>query len=103
MDRSNIIYLLSETQNRDDYGITHKTYTRRMVFCNVRSVTRNEFFDGGRNGLNPEYQITMFFGDYQGEPAVEYNGQTYAVYRTYQATTDTLELYVQREGGTNGI
>lgn len=103
MDRSNIIYLLKETQAQDAYGVWRKTYTRRMVYCDVRSVTATEFFEGGRNGLNPEYQFTMFGPDYEGERLVEYNGQTYAVYRTYIARTDALELYVQREGGSNGI
>ena len=103
MDRSNVIYLISETQTQDDTGVWRKTYNRRKVYCDVRSVTANEFFEGGRNGLNPEYQFTMFAPDYEGERIVEYNGQTYAVYRTYLARTDTLELYVQREGGTNGI
>ena len=68
----------------------------------VSSVIRAEFFDAGRNGLNPEYVFTMFFGDYNGERIVEYNGKRYAVYRTYHARTDIIELYVQREGGVNG-
>lgn len=103
MDRSNVIYLISETQTQDDTGVWRRTYNRRQVFCDVRSVTANEFFEGGRNGLNPEYQFTMFAPDYENERIVEYNGMNYAVYRTYLARTDTLELYAQREGGTNAI
>ena len=67
------------------------------------SVTRSEFYEAGRNGLNPEYRFTMFFGDYSGESVVEYNGDTYSVYRTYLRKTDIIELYVERKGGTNGI
>ena len=44
----------------------------------------------------------MFAGDYNGERVVEYDGKTYGVYRTYYARTDTVELYVERKGGTNG-
>ena len=40
---------------------------------------------------------------YQGERIVRYKGATYAVYRTYHARTDALELYVERKGGTNGL
>lgn len=68
----------------------------------MNSVTRNEFFEGGRNGLNPEYQITMFSYDYNGESIVKYNGERYGVYRTYNGRDDTIELYVERKGGTNG-
>ena len=103
MDRSNIIWLIKETQTQDEYGVWRTTYTRRRIFCDVKSVTRDEFFEGGRNGLNPEYQFTVFGPDYENERIVEYNGQNYAVYRTYLARTDMLEIYVQREGGTNGL
>lgn len=102
MDRSNVIKLISSTKSQDDYGVWRETLSERTVYCDVQSVTRSEFFDGGRNGLNPEYKITMFFGDYEGETLVEYEGNTYAVYRTYKQRNDTLELYVERKGGTNG-
>ena len=102
MDRSTPIMLLSTTKAQDAYGVWVESPTSRMVFCQVDSVTRAEFFDGGRNGLNPEYRMTMFFGDYNGEKLLSYNGQTYSVYRTYQGKNDTIELYVERKGGTNG-
>ena len=102
MDRSQTITLITETRTQDDYGVWRTSETQTDVFCQVSSVTRAEFFDAGRNGLNPEYVFTMFFGDYNGERIVEYNGKRYAVYRTYHARTDIIELYVQREGGVNG-
>ena len=52
--------------------------------------------------MNPAYKMTMFSGDYDGESIVEYLGETFSVYRTYQSNTDTIELYVERKGGTNG-
>lgn len=102
MDRSNVIKLISSTKSQDAYGVWKEILSERTVYCNVQSVTQSEFFEGGRNGLNPEYQITMFFGDYNGESMVEYEGKTYSVYRTYKRRNDTLELYVERKGGTNG-
>lgn len=102
MDRSNVIKLISSTRQQDDYGVWQETLEERSVYCNVQSVSQSEFFEGGRNGLNPEYKFTVFFGDYDGETLVEYEGLTYAVYRTYQRRNDTLELYVERKGGTNG-
>jgi len=101
MDRSDIITLYKDTVTYDDYGVAVKTRTGRDVFCKVDSVTRSEFFEAGRNGLNPEYRITMFFGDYEGETLVGYNGKNYSVYRTYQAKTDIIELYVERRVGTD--
>lgn len=103
MDRSEVITLIKETQTQDDKGVWRATTSEREVFAQVNSVTRAEFFDGGRNGLNPEFMFTLFFADYQGERVVEYNGKTYAIYRTYQGRNDTIELYAERKGGTNGI
>ena len=102
MDRSTPITLLATTKTQNAYGVWVETQTSRNVFCQVDSVTRAEFFEGGRNGLNPEFRMSMFFGDYEGEKLLIYNGNTYSVYRTFQAKNDTIELYVERKGGTNG-
>ena len=102
MDRSDVITLYSETVSYDSYGVAVKTPNTRQVFCKVDSVTGSEFFEGGRNGLNPEFRMTMFYGDYNGERVVGYKGKKYSVYRTYLAKTDIIELYVERQGGTNG-
>lgn len=101
MDRSEVITLVKETQVRNDFGVYEPVTETRDVFCQVRSITRSEFFDAGRNGLNPEFEFDVFSGDYEGERTVVFRGQKYAVYRTYQGRADVLELYVQREGGTN--
>ena len=97
-----VIKLISSTKTQDENGVWRETLSRRQVFCNVSSVTASEFFEGGRNGLNPEFRMTIFAGDYQGETMLEFNGKTYAIYRTYIDRNDNLELYVERKGGTNG-
>lgn len=99
MDRSTPIYLVSETYTEDKYGVLVPETTKRLCYANVTSVSASEFFEGGRNGLNPEYRMIMFGPDYQGEEIVEYNGVQYAIYRTYQARTDTIELYVELRKG----
>lgn len=102
MDRSTPIRLITETVGKDEYGINTTTVTSRTVFAQVDSVTRAEFHDAGRNGLNPQYRFTMFAYDYEGEKIVEYNGLQYSVYRTFMKRNDELELYVERQGGSNG-
>lgn len=102
MDRSEVITLLSTVKQQDDYGVWRETETGHDVFCQVDSVTRAEFFEGGRSGLNPEFRMTMFFGDYNNEKTLIYKGKSYAVYRTYIGKNDTIELYVERKGGSNG-
>lgn len=102
MDRSTVIKLIGVTRAQDDYGVWRPTRTSTQVYAQVDSVTQREFFEGGRNGLNPEFKFTMFFGDYNNEPIVEYNGEQFAVYRVYHGHNDKIELYVERKGGKNG-
>lgn len=99
MDRSSVAYLIAETYQKDAFGVMQPTETRKKIYCNVASVTRAEFFEGGRSGLNPEYRLTMFSGDYSNEKVLEYNGAKYTVYRSYIGLNDTIELYVERRGG----
>lgn len=103
MDRSDVITLVASAKSQNAYSVWEETKTLKDVFCQVDSVTRAEFFEGGRNGLNPEYRFTMFFGDYSGEREVIYKDKQYAVYRTFQGRNDTIELYVERKGGTNVV
>lgn len=103
MDRSEVITLVSYPRTQDANGVWRDAApVQRAVYCQVDSVTRTEFFEGGRNGLNPEYRFTMFFAEYNGERTVIYNGVAYSVYRVYHARTDVLELYVERRAGNNG-
>lgn len=98
-----VLKLIAKAEVQDVYGIWRSTLSRKEVFCQVRSITRAEFFEAGRNGLNPSFEFVIFAGEYNGERMVEYRGETYAVYRTYLVPgSDYIELYVQREGGTNG-
>lgn len=99
-----VIKLISYTRARDDNGVLGKTAeVFNQVFATVDSVTRYEFYNAGRNGLNPELKFAIFSGDYEGEEVVEYDGKRYGVYRTYRVPgTDYMELYVERKGGTNG-
>lgn len=97
-----MITLIKTVLVADEYGVERKQKTEREIYCQVDSVTRSEFFEGGRNGLNPEYRFRIFEGDYQGETEAVFHGLTYSIYRTYHARNDVLELYVERKGGSNG-
>ena len=100
MDRSEIITLISETYTMDSIGQQISTETERDIYCNARSVTRNEWEAGGQMGLNPQLQVRVFAPDYQGEKIVEFHGKRYSVYRTYQASNEIIELYLENQVGT---
>lgn len=98
-----VIYLISVENVQDATGVIRPQESRRMVYCRKRDITRSEFYNAGRAGLNPEFSVDVFQGDYEGETVAEHDGLRYAIYRTFRAEgSDYRELYLKREGGTNG-
>lgn len=99
----NVLILYQDTKTQNEYGVWETNSDPITVFCQVSSVSQTEFYQGGRNGLNPEYRFTVFQGDYHNEIFCEYNGKGYAIYRTFLVPgTDYIELYAERQGGANG-
>lgn len=100
MDRSEVLTLVSATYAADEIGQCVPTETTRTVFCNVRSVSRAEFFAGGEAGLRPSYVAAVFRYDYEGEQVAELDGVRYSIYRTYVRQDELVELYLEPRKGT---
>lgn len=101
MKKSDVAYLVSESWTQDNTGVQRRTTQKRKVFVKVSSVNSQEWFEGGRNGLNPQYRFTMFQFDYLGEKIIEYNGIQYTVYRTFNKSVDEIELYTELKKGND--
>lgn len=99
MDRNDVMNLIAVERTQDAIGQYIDTETSREVFCSVQSVTANEFFSAGQNGIDAQYKFTMFSHDYNGEELVEYRGVRYAIYRTYRKKEDLIELYAEKKAG----
>ena len=67
--------------------------------CDVGSVSASEYFEAAQVGIAPEYRVTMFAPDYQGEQIAQLDGVTYGIYRTYLGKNETIELYLERKSG----
>lgn len=93
-----VITLIPETIEQDNalnevkiYGEGRQVYARR-----IRSITRNEFYQAAAQGMKPAAVLVIFFGDYQGEKVVEWQGNNYRITRTYQKPgSDDLELTIE--------
>lgn len=103
MNKSNVAYLVSESFTKNKYGVYERTETKSKVYVNVTSVNSQEWFEGGRNGLNPEFRFTMFSHDYHGEQIIEYNDIQYTIYRTYIRKKDEIELYTIKRKGNHEL
>lgn len=96
--RSAVAYLISESYTQNAYGVMVKNTERKKVFVKVTSVSSQEWFEGGRNGLNPQFRFTIFAFDYNKEAIIEFDGIQYTIYRTY-INGDNIDLYVEKRKG----
>ena len=99
MDKNTVIDLIVTAYTKDTLGQYTYVNTKRTVFAKVTSVSQSEWFEGGRQGLNPQFRFTLFVGDYEGEKELEYNSKRYTIYRTYYSMGDTVELYTEEKKG----
>lgn len=95
---SDVLNLISESFTTDKYGNQVATETKTEVFCEVYSITQNEFYSAGKEGFRPSFRFDVFFDDYADQQIVEYNGKRYSIYRTYR-NNDTMELYAEMRVG----
>ena len=103
--------LYTETVTQDAALNEIRTYTGRTVFVRrARSIYANEFYQAAAQGLQPAAVLVLFFGDYEGEKVVGWEGKVYTVTRTYRKPdSDDLELTLEErlehidgiEGGGN--
>ena len=67
------IILVTESHIQNAYGVQVPITEERKIFARVTSVTSAEWFEGGRNGLNPEFRFLIFAPEYNGEQILKYN------------------------------
>ena len=115
-----VLSLIPVVGSKDARGVWRTTeQPARQVLCRVSTVGGNEFHNAGRNGINPEFVFVINAVEYNGETLVEYRGQRYSIYRTYQVPDsgsglqksgmrsqydygpDYIKLYAERKGGSN--
>lgn len=91
--------LIRETYTQDEYGnlIPAEDEPSVSVLCDLRSITRSEFYSASQAGLNPEIVFEINGFEYGGEKEVEFNGERYSVIRTYRADYEKLELTCEKK------
>lgn len=96
--RASVALLIAEEITYDAIGQPIKTEVPREIFCEIASVSMNEFMQAGQIGINAQHKIVTPVMNYGGEKIVELNGTRYGVYRTY-CNSDIIEIYLERKGG----
>lgn len=103
MDKTVVIYLIQEEITYDDLKQPVKVEIgKRKAYAQRRSISRAEWFDAGRVGMNPVIAFSLPFFDYKNESTVEYEGKRYGVYRTYESNRgNNIEIYCEEKGGVH--
>ncbi len=92
--------LIKKSIESDADGVAKgETISERTVFCNVSSIYMRDTMAAFQLGVKLQWKLTVFYGDYDGELTVRYDGVEYSVYRTY-VTGDEIELYLRKDAGT---
>lgn len=94
-----IATLINQTFTQDSIGQYVPTETSTDIYVRESSITRSEWYNAGRQGLNPDLLLLTPRCNYDGQKIIEYRGKRYSVYRTY-TEGEEIELYLTEKGGT---
>ena len=87
---------------KDENGNFIPTEAQTTVLCDLKSVTRSEFYSAAQAGLNPEQVFEINGFEYNGETEVEFLGERYSVIRAYRPSYETIELTCERKAKNGG-
>lgn len=95
-----IIYLIAKRFESDQIGNQIPVETKTEVFAKKESTYGEEFYAAGQAGIAAKYKFIVNRADYNGEAEVEYNGERYPVYRTYEKKrSEEIELHCSERVG----
>lgn len=100
MTRINKIALITETTTTDAIGQPVASESKTELIAEVQNVSQSEFMQGKQDGLSPAFVFHVSVFGYSGQKILEYNGDRYSIYRTYQADENHIELYAEQEVGS---
>ena len=89
---SDNITLRKETVTLDEYGDSVCAYTDTIVFADVKSVTRSEFYSATMAGIKIDIVFTVHAEDYNNQTVVTYGTTSYNIVRTYKKGEGIVEL-----------
>ena len=93
---SDVCWLISTSPSPHGVHAAPKM-TERMVYCQVASVGRSEFYMANQAGMSPEYVLKLSdTAEYQKEMELRFRGEKWKILRTYMTGDGGIELIVQR-------
>lgn len=96
------IIFISYRITPDSIGNQNKKKCYRPALCQLRSVTRYEFYNYGIADRRPEYVVVVNRWDYGNEVECVFEGIVYNISRIYELDEDLLELTLEKKMDLKG-
>lgn len=93
-----IVNLVSISTSKNAFGEDIDAEVQTQVFASINDVGRAEFFRAAELALAPQFIARTAAINYSGQRILDFNGQRYAIYRTY-LDGDDVELYCEKKAG----
>jgi len=88
--------LLKKTESVDTIGGITYTTTNTTVYCNIKPVKYNEFYQAATANLKPEIVVVVRKTDYNMQELVKINNITYRIIRIFEKG-ENVELTLTSE------
>ena len=93
------LILKSITYTEDEIGNQIPIESSNTVFCDVKSISRSEFYNASVAGLKPSLTFIIKLYEYSEETMLEYNSKQYKVIRNYRKNSEEIELTCEEVAG----
>ncbi len=69
---------------------------KTVVYCDLKSITRAEFYNAASQGIKPEIVFVIHKYEYNDEKEILFEGKKYKVIRTYSKDFEEIELTCEK-------
>lgn len=87
-----VVTLKAVTDGRDADGFPAENIAKTVVFADVTSTKRSEFYSAKQAGVDLAITVKLRATDYNGQERLSYEGKEYKVERAYTQAREYFEL-----------
>ena len=88
--------LVKQSYRLDDLMNQIPEKVETVVYCDLKSITRVEYYNAASQGIKPEIVFVIHKFEYNEEKEILFEGKKYKVIRTYSTNFEEIELTCER-------
>lgn len=94
--RTEELTLIKKTFESDSIGNQVEKTEESIVFCEVKSISRTEFYQAAQSGMKPLAAFIIYGFEYDNQEIVKHNNIEYKIIKTYKINENDLELTCEK-------